>query len=192
MNEMDKKETKLFIQIYDKTMARANAKLTEEEKALLEKYGLERNSYSKSIISKANGSVLMDERTFSNRKFFSTYKRKALPRDVINFADKARKLDSRIYARRINANYWGKSFIEKERATINSKMQEKHRNMCFALSDYKCHVRMYNNLDAEYDKKRNNLIQQLETLEEYYNEDKQRYTRYIEADKTRINKYLNK
>lgn len=192
MNEMDKKETKLFIQIYDKTMARANAKLTEEEKALLEKYGLERNSYSKSIISKANGSVLMDERTFSNRKFFSTYKRKALPRDIINLADKARKLDSRIYARRINANYWEKTFIKKERAIINSKMQEKYHSMLSTLNDYKCYVRMYNNLDADYDKKRNNLIRQLEALEKNYNEDKQRYTKYIEADKKRINKYLNK
>lgn len=102
MSDEDKRDTEILKNIYRKTQARANAALTSEEKAVLQKYNLDRVTWDKNIHGRKNfngrdvqGSALFQRGDFDkkwNRNKFQYDDPKA---DKINYADRARKRPAR-------------------------------------------------------------------------------------------------
>ena len=102
MSDEDKRDTEILKNIYTKTQARANAALTSEEKAVLQKYNLDRVTWDKNVHGRKNfngrdvqGSALFQRGDFDkkwNRNKFQYDDPKA---DKINYADRARKRPAR-------------------------------------------------------------------------------------------------
>ena len=102
MSDEDKRDTEILKDIYKKTQVRANAALTPEEKAVLQKYNLDRVTWDKNVHGRKNfngkdvqGSALFQRGDFDkkwNRNKFQYDDPKA---DKINYADRARKRPAR-------------------------------------------------------------------------------------------------
>lgn len=123
MTELDRIESNIIFDVYDKIQNRANAKLTKEEKAVMEKYNIER--WEKSLYVNGfcilNKYFIMQERfnchyDYSLKKYVKGYN----IRNVVNIADRARKAKEREYSHSINYVY-RKNFLEEERKHINYK-----------------------------------------------------------------------
>jgi len=155
MSDEDKADSAVLRNIYRKIQNRSNAALTPEEKAVIDKYDLRRvdknltdNKYNNFLFNAS------DEYDY-DRRYYGYHKPTASPRgSKINYADKARKLDQREYAKSINnMSDWGygKSFQNKERAKINQELGKDVDNMKSALSDRRWHNDGVSKADAEYD-----------------------------------------
>lgn len=89
MSDEDKHDTEVLKNIYRKTQSRINAKLTDDEKAVLDKYNLVRNYGDIDV-----------KHNYSNDKFYrrddNVVNKADLENDQINLADRARKLPDRL------------------------------------------------------------------------------------------------
>ena len=81
MSDEDEADTAILANIYTKTQQRANAALTPDEKAVLAKYGLSRDSGTKNIVDKDWNKLVQ--------------RRRRQDPDKVNLADRARKMGSR-------------------------------------------------------------------------------------------------
>ena len=81
MSDEDKADTATLANIYTKTQQRANAALTPDEKAVLAKYGLSRDSGTKNIVDKDWNKLVQ--------------RRRRQDSDKVNLADRARKMGPR-------------------------------------------------------------------------------------------------
>lgn len=81
MSDEDKADTATLANIYTKTQQRANAALTPDEKAVLAKYGLSRDSGTKNIVDKDWNKLVQ--------------RRRGQDSDKVNLADRARKMGPR-------------------------------------------------------------------------------------------------
>lgn len=81
MSDEDEADTAILANIYTKTQQRANAALTPDEKAVLAKYGLSRDSGTKNIVDKDWNRLVQ--------------RRRGQDPDKVNLADRARKMGSR-------------------------------------------------------------------------------------------------
>lgn len=81
MSDEDKADTATLANIYTKTQQRANAALTPDEKAVLAKYGLSRDSGTKNIVDKDWNRLVQ--------------RRRGQDSDKVNLADRARKMGPR-------------------------------------------------------------------------------------------------
>ena len=81
MSDEDKADTATLANIYVKTQQRANAALTPDEKAVLAKYGLSRDSGTKNIVDKDWNKLVQ--------------RRRGQDSDKVNLADRARKMGPR-------------------------------------------------------------------------------------------------
>lgn len=81
MSDEDKADTDTLANIYVKTQQRANAALTPDEKAVLAKYGLSRDSGTKNIVDKDWNRLVQ--------------RRRGQDSDKVNLADRARKMGPR-------------------------------------------------------------------------------------------------
>lgn len=88
MSDEDKRDTELIRSVYNKIQKRSNARLTPEEQAVLDKYGITRFQYSLAV---GSGSDAYLDRNNLVTKKGSTY----ADNDKVNFADRARKLAGR-------------------------------------------------------------------------------------------------
>lgn len=104
MSDEDKADSKVLWDIYNKTQNRKNAKLTPEENAVLDKYGLVRNSDWQTISKKGGKYSYGPEVTnrditrkfsWNNPDFRRSYKSSTDVQSKINLADRARKMDVR-------------------------------------------------------------------------------------------------
>lgn len=91
MSDEDKKDSAILWDIYNKTQKRANAKLTPEEKSVLDKYGLTRGQYKN--IENTNDDVLPGRSPLVSRRI--GHNAVLNGSDKINLADRARKINSR-------------------------------------------------------------------------------------------------
>lgn len=198
MSAEDKHDSDILKQIYRKTQVRGNAALTPEEKEVLQKYDLGRNTYTKNI-----GSVRRDIPT-NNVYIFN--KDDEVPRvdsktgdiyrrsDRINYADRARKRPERgenanrfegdhfapapDYEREHQVNndeYWnGMKYQRRERIADNQQMTKDVRNMKDVLQRRKSAQQFVDNSQAEQDAKINKLKAEYESridsLKNYYND----------------------
>ena len=81
MSDEDEADTAILANIYTKTQQRANAALTPDEKAVLAKYGLSRDSGTKNIVDKDWNKLVQ--------------RRRRQDSDKVNLADRARKMGPR-------------------------------------------------------------------------------------------------
>ena len=81
MSDEDEADTAILANIYTKTQQRANAALTPDEKAVLAKYGLSRDSGMKNIVDKDWNKLVQ--------------RRRGQDSDKVNLADRARKMGPR-------------------------------------------------------------------------------------------------
>ena len=81
MSDEDKADSEVLRNIYYKTQQRANAALTPDEKAVLAKYGLSRDSGTKNIVDKDWNRLVQ--------------RRRGQDSDKVNLADRARKMGPR-------------------------------------------------------------------------------------------------
>jgi len=93
MSDEDKADSALLRSIYNKTQQRANAKLTPEEKAVLDKYNLRRDSDSKNI--RKYDSDIYWGNSLIDRRIGDKFNRWNQDETKINLADRARKMDDR-------------------------------------------------------------------------------------------------
>lgn len=220
MSAEDKHDSDILKQIYRKIQVRGNAALTPEEKEVLQKYNLGRNTYTKNI-----GSVRRDIPT-NNVYIFN--KDDELPRvdsktgdiyrrsDRINYADRARKrLERGENANRFegdyfapapdyerehqvnNDEYWnGMKYQRRERIADNQQMTKDVRNMKDILQRRKRAQQFVDNSQAEQDAKINKLKSEYErridSLKKYYDDANQNSKSKIDRANNEIDALLKR
>ena len=92
MSDEDKRDNQILRNIYDKTQRRANAALTPEEKAVLDKYGLYRSTGNKDIMKPGKDAFHASSITSPPRYFRGGID---FHDDRVNLADRARKISDR-------------------------------------------------------------------------------------------------
>ena len=220
MSAEDKHDSDILKQIYRKTQVRGNAALTPEEKEVLQKYDLGRNTYTKNI-----GSVRRDIPT-NNVYIFN--KDDEVPRvdsktgdiyrrsDRINYADRARKRPERgenanrfegdyfspapDYEREHQVNndeYWnGMKYQRRERIADNQQMTKDVRNMKDILQRRKRAQQFVDNSQAEQDAKINKLKaeyeRRIDSLKKYYDDANQNSKSKIDRANNEIDALLKR
>lgn len=92
MSDEDKRDNQILRNIYDKTQRRANAALTPEEQAVLDKYGLYRSTENKDIMKSGKDAFHARSITSPPRYFRGGVD---VHDDRVNLADRARKISDR-------------------------------------------------------------------------------------------------
>lgn len=220
MSDEDKHDSEILKQIFRKTQERANAALTPEEKAVLQKYNLGRDTYIKNV-----GSVRRD---IPNNNVYIFNRDDVVPRidsktggiyrrfDKINYADRARKRPERgenanrfvgdylspapDYEREHQFNndeYWnGTKYQRMERIADNQQMTKNVRNMKDILQRRKEAQQFVDNSQAEQDAKINKLKAQYESridsLKKYYDDANQNSKARIDRANNEIDALLKR
>lgn len=161
----DKADSDILRAIRGKRTARSNAKLTDEEKAVLAKYNLD-----------TSGGTLFNKDTHRTIADTSWDTQKRIKK--MNLADRARKVPERTYAQQVSrtwvddsiydhASNRGKTntFQNKERGLENTELGRDYADVKANLSSKSWHKRELGNVDDEYDKKQQNLLKQLKDNE---------------------------
>ena len=220
MSAEDKHDSEILKQIYRKTQVRANAALTPEEKAVLQKYDLERNPDTKNVrlstrdIPTRSAYIFSkdDEVGRTDSKTGGFYR----PSDRINYADRARKRLERgenanrfegdyfapapDYERQHEVNndeYWnGTKYQRHERIADNQQMTKDVRNMKDILHRRKRAQQFVDNSQAEQDAKINKLKAEYESridsLKNYYNDANQNSKARIDRANNEIDALLKR
>lgn len=205
MSAEDKHDSEILKQIYRKTQARSNAALTPEEKAVLQKYDLERNPDTKNVrlstrnIPNSSAYIFRkdDEIDRVDPKTGGFYK----PSDRINYADRARKRPERGgHANRFkydhfdpapdyerdhridNDEYWsGTKYQRMERIADNQEMTQNVRKMKDVLQQRNSGQKFLDNSRAQQDAKIKDMKaayeKRLAALQQYY-DDENRHSKY--------------
>ena len=92
MSDEDKRDNQILRNIYDKTQRRANAALTPEEQAVLDKYGLYRSTTNKDIMKSGKDAFHATSITSPPHYFRGGID---VHDDRVNLADRARKISDR-------------------------------------------------------------------------------------------------
>lgn len=92
MSDEDKRDSQILRRIYNKTQRRANAALTPEEQAVLDKYGLVRSTGNKDIMKPGKDAFHASTITSPPHYFVGGYD---VDDDRVNLADRARKMSNR-------------------------------------------------------------------------------------------------
>ena len=148
MSPEDKADSELLRSIYRKIQNRSNAKLTPEEEEVVKKYDLKR--IDKNLVDKDNTTYLFnhseEEPNYSNNGIIKGKK--------INYADKARKLNDRQYAKKINnISKWsgGQRFQDRERTNLGREMGQDVDDMKSALYDRRHYKSRLDRANKDYD-----------------------------------------
>ena len=220
MSDEDKHDSEILKQIFIKIQKRANAVLTPEEKAVLQKYDLGRDTYIKNV-----GSVRRD---IPNNNVYIFNRDDVVPRidsetggiyrrfDKINYADRARKRPERgenanrfvgdylspapDYEREHQVNndeYWNSTKYQRmERIADNQQMTKNVRNMKDILQRRKEAQQFVDNSQAEQDAKINKLKAQYESridaLKKYYDDANQNSRSQIDRANNEIDALLKR
>lgn len=220
MSDEDKHDSEILKQIFRKTQERANAALTPEEKAVLQKYNLERNPDTKNVrlstrdIPNSNAYIFSkdDEVSRTDPKTGGFYR----PSDRINYADRARKRPERgenanrfsgdnfvsapDYERQHqvdNDEYWnGTKYQRMERIADNQQMTKDVRNMKGILQRRKYAQNFIDNSQAEQDAKINKLKaeyeRRIDSLKKYYDDANQNSKARIDRANNEIDALLKR
>ena len=173
MSPEDAKDSEVLRNIYNKLQRRKNAKLTNDEHAVLKKYGLNASDGDvyKSYGNGRSFANLVNSSIPTNREYTSTSYRDIVNSDKINLADRARKISTRgsgYGPAKAARNGWYKNTLEAERASLNSDMQEPVDDMKRALSRRNEYRDGLNSVDAKYDAEIANLNKRREQDKAYY------------------------
>lgn len=164
MSDEDKRDSDLIRSMLDKMKTRSNAAFTPEEKAVMSKYGIERDNNTKSL-SVDGRNLNRDVDTMNkDRYFYNTKGHNNGNKNKINYADRARKLpqrkDSQIFTGpwtvdndQINTHGYNRTNLkdlqDAERYAQDIPMRDKVRDMKDALRDRKRAQSSIDNADSE-------------------------------------------
>lgn len=191
MSDEDKKDSEVLRNIVNKSLKRSNAKLTQEEKDILDKYGLFRDS-SGEVRKQVGNTVFDNEPIVRNNEYdkrrASRYntERTGMSNDKINLADRARKLDDRGHGNRQYAN------VENDRYLQNAEMQQNYNGMKSDLSSRKYHQDRLDDIDTKYDAEEAELQKRLDALKKRRESDRKYYSDNVDSYQSKINKRLKK
>lgn len=162
MSDEDKRDNQVLRRIYNKTQRRANAALTPEEQAVLDKYGLYRSSGNKDIMKPGKDGFHTSSITSPSNYFVGGYD---VHDDRVNLADRARKISNRqpirdyIYSGDYNVSDTTfehdpkgyKDTFQRKMNTANSvQMQQTVQDMRRLLRNRKLGQGRLDKADAEY------------------------------------------
>jgi len=164
MSDEDKHDSELIRSMIQKIQARSNAAFTPEEKAVMDKYGINRNNWSKKLT--VDGRELNpDLDDFSREYTYSRSYSNGTP-SKINYADRARKLPVRkqnqiagdgsasFYQNGFyNAHGGNRSIQDIERNIRNDRMREPVDSMTRALKNRRSAQRSIDGADAERERR---------------------------------------
>lgn len=216
MSPEDEKDSEILRNIYNKSLKRKNARLTPEEKAVMDKFGLKRADWDGTPVKPLDpdkpysqtAPIVKGKETQRYNRWNSTSG--DITNDKINLADRARKINQRGSGYEANNVYsYGdpsrefkrdgkyvtikdKGLLDKERALQNDRMQDTYNSMKVALQDRKYHQKNLDNIDAEYDKKRAEIQAYLDKLTRDQERDKQYYSKARADSQGRIDKLLRR
>ena len=166
MSDEDKRDSDIIRGIISKTQARRNARLTPEEQAVMDKYGITRDTWSKTL-SVGRRSLHPDydgktSKTYKSWDDWTGVRHRNGDPGKINYADRARKLPQRaddqiagIWSSNgaINAHtrHGDSTLQDVERANRNAKMQEPINDMKRHLWDRGYEQKKIDGAQSEYD-----------------------------------------
>jgi hypothetical protein len=187
MSDEDRHDSDLIRSMIQKMQARSNAAFTPEEKAVMQKYGIERNNWKKKLT--VDGRELNPNLDDANRTYY--YRKGGYSNGTpskINYADRARKLPGRkknqiagdgsstfIQNADYNAHGIGRNIQHVERNIADDRMQEPLRDMQHALNDRKYAQSRIDNADEERAKR-------MQAAQAAYDKAKERADRHYEMD----------
>lgn len=220
MSDEDKKDSEVLRNIYRKTQQRANAALTPEEKAVLSKYDLFRDTGNKNIRATQDPKdPFYSPSLVQPREFDSFRSYRGGHADKINYADRARKIRERSRKefdlrdrdmwgyetpsyedehRPKDQDWWGedRKYQNRERRAENQKMTQNVRDMKRQLDDRKRASDRLSSADyvhqAELDKLKKEYEDKIATAQrmQQYRTDSDR--RQLERSNQEINKLLKR
>lgn len=168
MSDEDKHDSDVIRSMLDKMKFRSNAAFTPEEKAVMSKYGIDRDNNTKSL-SVDGRDLNRDVDTMNkDRYFYNTKGHNNGNEKKINYADRARKLpqrkDSQIFTGpwtvdndQINTHGYNRTNLkglqDAERYAQDIPMRDKVRDMKDALRDRKWAQSSIDNADSERDRR---------------------------------------
>lgn len=164
MSDEDAAESKVLRDLYNKINGKQYTKFTPEEQALIDKYGIDAWGFrgDTKLITKGKNDIVKDGdlgKTSWNGKRFIPNKNA----DKINFADRARKTDSRDWGRKYS-NVKDAYKQEYERADQAREMQRPY-------DEFKSAKSRYNSSKAKLDDYYNDLAKQIERADDRYIQD---------------------
>ena len=191
MSDEDKKDSEVLRNIVNKSLKRSNAKLTQEEKDILDKYGLFRDGSGE--VRKQVGNnvfdnepiVKYDEYDKRRTSRFNT-ERTGMSNDKINLADRARKIDDRGHGNQRYAN------TEVDRFTRNAEEQSNYNSMKYDLDSRNFNRDKLNSIDTKYDAEEAELQKRLDDLKKRRESDRKYYSDNVDSYQAKINKRLKK
>lgn len=133
MSDEDRRDNELLRSIYNKLQYRKNAALTPEEKEVVDKYGLKKDSFDRT-----DGSYWIGRRPKENSQ-------------LVNYADRIRKIPQRRYAREVNRNSYNQSFQDAERKLQNSNLKRDVYDMTALLDTRNYHKSGLDKAQRDYD-----------------------------------------
>lgn len=126
MSDEDKRDNQILRNIYDKTQRRANAALTPEEQAVLDKYGLYRSTGNKDIMKPGKDAFHASSITSPPQYFKGGVD---VHDDRVNLADRARKISDRQPIRDfVNSgdyNFYDRTYDHDPRGNYKNTFQRK-------------------------------------------------------------------
>lgn len=188
MSPEDEADSAILRTIQDKLNMRRNARLTDDEKAILAKYGLytENGYIKKSGANDAGFHYIMNSDTTSGK-----------PKDKINYADRARKIDSREYAQDVRINKRGSETFQDGQRRLDSEQIGKDVHTMKDLLDN----RKYYKDSIEWTKKRfdrgtqkalDDFNQSIETINKWLPDAKERNQKRLDKAQQTIDNLLVK
>lgn len=126
MSDEDKRDNQILRNIYDKTQRRANAALTSEEQAVLDKYGLYRSTGNKDIMKPGKDAFHASSITSPPQYFRGGID---VHNDKVNLADRARKISDRQpirdYVRAGEDNFSDRTFDHDPKGSYKNTFQRR-------------------------------------------------------------------
>ena len=188
MSPEDEADSAILRSIQNKLDMRRNARLTDEEKAILAKYDLyAENGYVKK--HGANGAgfhYVMDNGSTIGK-----------PEDKINYADRARKIDSREYAQNVRVNKRGSETFQKGQRRLDSERMGRDvdtmKDLLMDRKYYKDSIKWSEeNYNNEKEKALKDFNQSIETINKWLPDAKERNQKRLDKAQQTIDNLLVK
>lgn len=209
MSDEDKRDNQVLRRIYNKTQRRANAALTPEEQAVLDKYGLYRSTGNKDIMMAGKDAFHANSITSPPQYFRGGVD---IHDDRVNLADRARKMPNRQPIRDFitSGEYttsdttfdhdpkgkYKNTFQRKMNRANSSKMQQPMQDMKRVISQRNFEQGRLDKADAEYKdaiaKAKADYERRKKSAEDSLAHTKKYSSKYVDDANAKINRMLKR
>ena len=201
MSDEDRADSELLRSIYNKSVKRSNAKLTPEEKKVLDKYGLKRDDNAKIVPNTPGswGNAIVrsedDDSEGRSRYYGRRYHSQGpsgMSNDKINLADRARKYVSGQRSPNTYGHQGGVNALERDRELQNAEMQGNYNQMKNDLWSRNYHKNNLGNIDSTADDEIKKLQDRIAEIQRRKETDRSYHAGQLDRYQGRINKALRK